>query len=265
MIGIAVLIAIVAIGVLVERIFPAAGCPIRGVVFNVGYAASAMVLQTIAVAAVAGSAVTATNALGGGLVTLPSEGWLLVPAIAGYALVMDFGEYLFHRVQHRIPAMWAMHSLHHSDQAMNISTTYRHFWVDQAIKTVTIYFLVGLLFRANVTVLSGYGATGILHLFFHMNIPVGLGRGWFLLNSPQFHRIHHSSFPEHLDKNFAGLFPIFDAVFRTAHPPRRGEFPPTGLYDGDSPRGVVEAVMWPLRNAARRRAASAAQPSLGGG
>jgi sterol desaturase/sphingolipid hydroxylase (fatty acid hydroxylase superfamily) len=194
-----------------------------------------------------------TNVLAGGLITLPSEGWLLVLAVAAYTMVMDFGEYLFHLAQHRIPALWAMHSFHHSDGAMNISTTQRHFWAKQAIKTVTIYFLVGLLFKVNAQIVTSYGIISICNFFFHLNIPVGFGRGWFLLNSPQYHRVHHSSLPEHQDKNFAALFPIFDVIFGVAYRPHPGEFPQTGLYDGDSPRGVIEAVIWPACNVYRRQ------------
>jgi sterol desaturase/sphingolipid hydroxylase (fatty acid hydroxylase superfamily) len=106
---------------------------------------------------------------------------------------------------------------------------------------------VGLLFRANAAVVSGHGATTFLNLFFHMNVPGGLGRGWFLPNSPHYHRVHHSALPRHFNKNYAGMFPIFDVIFRTAHRPQEGEFPPTGLDDGDAPRDVIEAIVWPLR------------------
>ncbi len=251
--GIALLVGSIAIGILVEKIFPAAACPISGVVFNVAYIVPATVLKVITISVVAGGAVTMTNVLGGGLITLPSEGWLLVPAAAAYTMAMDFGEYLFHRAQHRIPAMWAMHSLHHSDTAMNISTTQRHFWAEQAIKTVTVYLLVGLLFKANAPILTFYGIISFCNLFFHMNVPIGFGPGWCLLNSPQYHRVHHSSLPEHQDRNFAALFPIFDVIFGAAYRPHPGEFPQTGLHDGDSPRSVLEAFVWPARNLYRRQ------------
>jgi sterol desaturase/sphingolipid hydroxylase (fatty acid hydroxylase superfamily) len=60
-----------------------------------------------------------------------------LPFLAGFALflfVKDFGEYIFHRAQHRIPLLWAMHSLHHSDPEMAVLTTGRHFWGDQVLK-----------------------------------------------------------------------------------------------------------------------------------
>jgi sterol desaturase/sphingolipid hydroxylase (fatty acid hydroxylase superfamily) len=38
---------------------------------------------------------------------------------------------------------------------------------------------------------------------------------WWLLTSPQYHRIHHSLKPAHFDKNFAAWFPLWDILFRT--------------------------------------------------
>jgi sterol desaturase/sphingolipid hydroxylase (fatty acid hydroxylase superfamily) len=101
--------------------------------------------------------IAGTAHLGGGLVTLPSSGWGLVPAVALYAVTMDFGEYVFHRAQHRFPVLWAMHPLQHSDRAVNVSTTQRHFWAEQAIKSATIYLMVGLLFRTSDRILVIYG------------------------------------------------------------------------------------------------------------
>jgi sterol desaturase/sphingolipid hydroxylase (fatty acid hydroxylase superfamily) len=245
-------VALLLIGIIAERIVFVTYCPLRGVLFNLGYLVPAILLQLILTAAIGGSVVMVTNMAGGGLVRLPSTGWLLIPAIAVFTVVMDFSEFLFHRMQHLIPALWSMHSFHHSDEALNISTTYRHFWAEQAIKSVTIYLLVGLLFRASPLVLTAYGTVSLYNLFSHMNLPIGFGRWWFLLNSPQYHRIHHSSLVEHQDRNFAALFPIFDAIGNSAHRSGAGEFPPTGLYDRDKPKDMLEAVFWPARGIYRR-------------
>jgi sterol desaturase/sphingolipid hydroxylase (fatty acid hydroxylase superfamily) len=190
---------------------------------------------------------SAATAAGGGLISLNASGWMLAPAFLLYALSMDFLEYVFHRVRHRVPAMWAMHSFHHSDTTMNASTTTRHYWADAGIKALSIYLLAGILFKTNLVILGMYGLLGLYHVFPHMNVRVGFGRYWMVVNSPQYHRIHYSAQAEHFDRNFAGLFPVFDRLFGTQHIPRAGEFPPTGLDTGKAPKTLIDALIWPAR------------------
>jgi fatty acid hydroxylase family protein len=116
-----------------------------------------------------------------------------------------------------------MHSLHHSDRVLNVSTTQRHFWAEQAIKSATIYLAVGLLFRTNHRILVIYGVLSFWNFVSHMNLRLGFGPAWFILNSPQFHRVLRSCRREHYDRNFAALFtigteiaPYFEVVMRTA-------------------------------------------------
>lgn len=234
------------IGGLVERVVPAKPQSLRDTFFNWLTLIPLSILRAVAVMLVMIGTVAVTNRLGGGLITLPSHGYLFVPAIAAYTLVMDLGEYLFHRAQHHIPAMWAMHSFHHSDPAFNVTTTARHFWAEQAIKACSIYFVAGLLFEANPEIIAVYSTLSLLNYVNHMNVRLGYGRAWFLLNSPHYHRVHHSSLEAHYDKNFAGLFPIYDVIFGTAYRPHTDEYPPTGLYDHSCPRTLLEAVMWPF-------------------
>lgn len=55
----------------------------------------------------------------------------------------------------------------------------------------------------------------------HLNVRVGVGRLNWLVSTPQIHRIHHSTQPEHEDKNFAAYFPVCDVLFGTYYPPRK--------------------------------------------
>ena len=245
--------AIIAIGRVAEQRRPAAACPAGGVIFNLFYLAPFTLLHAVSVPAVSAVTVAIANALGGGIFKLPSSGWNLVWAAALYTFAMDFGEYAFHRAQHHFPVLWAMHSLHHSDGAVNVSTTPRHFWADQAMKSATIFLAVGLLFRSNDRIAVIYAMVSLWNFVAHMNLRLGFGPAWFVLNSPQFHRVHHSCRREHYDRNFAALFTIFDAIFQTAYIPAPGEYPSTGLEDADTPRSLVEAVAWPMRNWLRGR------------
>ncbi len=171
----------------------------------------------------------------------------LIWAIPVYALAMDGGEYAFHRTQHRIPWLWAMHSLHHSDPAVNVSTAPRHFWGEMLLKSITVYALLGVIFKANPVVIGAYAGLGLYNYFLHMNLRVGFGRWQAWLNSPQFHRLHHSALPEHLDCNFNQFFPVFDVLFGTYRQPQRDEFPPTGLVNGAVPLTLPHMLLWPWR------------------
>ena len=141
-----------------------------------------------------------------------------------------------------------MHSLHHSDSSLNVSTSGRHYWAEHSLKIITIYLVVALIFKTNLTLVAMYGLISIYNYFLHMNVKSGFGRWSALINSPQYHRIHHSALPEHRNCNFAALFPVFDVLFETYRQPRENEYPPTGLDSGAQPSGLAEAILWPLRS-----------------
>jgi sterol desaturase/sphingolipid hydroxylase (fatty acid hydroxylase superfamily) len=158
-----------------------------------------------------------------------------------FLVVRDLGEYLFHRAQHRVPWLWAMHSLHHSDPSMNALTTQRHFWGDQLVKQLTIWSATLMVITPTPAMVGVFGLISLWHLVVHANLPLDFGRWSWLLNAPGYHRRHHSRLPEHYDGNFAALFPIFDVICGSYH---RGEgFPPTGLEH--KPESLGELVIWP--------------------
>lgn len=245
-------LALAFLGLALERLRPLERRqPGRAIGLNLGYAVvhswAVYVLGPVA----ATLSVALVGALGGGLVALPAEGWGLLWAIPAYLLAMDFAEYLFHRAQHAWPPLWAMHSLHHSETALNVTTTLRHFWIEAALKTVFLYPLVALLLKASPIVLTVYFAAGYWNFVAHMNSRVSFGPFWAVLNSPRYHRIHHAVDAAYMNRNFAGLFPVFDLLFGTCRRPRPDEQPPVGLPEGEMPAGLFEAVIWPLRHRIR--------------
>jgi sterol desaturase/sphingolipid hydroxylase (fatty acid hydroxylase superfamily) len=140
-----------------------------------------------------------------------------------------------------------MHSLHHSDPAFGATTTMRHFWLDPLLKTLTIWLAVGLLFKAGPAIVGVYALASYYNFWVHSNVRVGYGAAGWLLNSPQYHRLHHSASPEHFNCNYAALLPIFDLISGAYRRPTPGEYPATGLDDGARPHGLIQAVLWPLR------------------
>jgi sterol desaturase/sphingolipid hydroxylase (fatty acid hydroxylase superfamily) len=244
-------IAFIALGFAIERRWPARRPSFRTTLFNIGYQVPASLVHAVLLPAAGGLSILAVNALGGGLIALPARGWLVLPGLLVYALAMDFGEYMFHRAQHKLPFLWSMHSLHHSDAEFNVSTTNRHFWLDAVLKAASIYLVAGVIFKVGPIIVAVYSLLTFYNYISHLNVRLGFGRWWWVINSPHYHRIHHSLLPEHQGRNFAGLFPIFDVMFGSHYVPGPAEFPPTGLTSGEIPSGVLEAMLWPLHDRMR--------------
>ncbi len=236
-------IGMVAIFFGLERLWPASRAQ-RGEWINNGLALILTALsQTFLVTALAAWETHLINAHGGGLIDL--RGLPLVLGAAIYVVAMDAGEYLFHRAQHKIPWLWAMHSLHHSDRAVNVLTTQRHFWLEPVLKALSIWLFVAVMFKTNTPILVVYLIVGQFNFFFHSNIPVGFGRFSWLINSPAYHRLHHSRRPEHYNTNFAAQLPIFDLLTGAYRRPAPGQTPDTGLDESVS--HPLEVIAWPVR------------------
>jgi hypothetical protein len=63
-------------------------------------------------------------------------------------VALDLYKYTFHRLQHAIPFLWAMHSFHHSANAVTFITGARHFWLERVLSDaflpiMAILFLFG--------------------------------------------------------------------------------------------------------------------------
>jgi sterol desaturase/sphingolipid hydroxylase (fatty acid hydroxylase superfamily) len=88
----------------------------------------------------------------------------------------------------------------------------------------------------------------------HLNMRVSLGRFALCIQNPQYHRIHHSVEPQHQDKNFCKLLPLFDVILGTAWKPEKDEFPVTGLGSREKPAGILDGIIWPVRHRLLRAA-----------
>jgi len=177
---------------------------------------------------------------GGSLIdTAQLPGWL---AVMLFIVVYDLAEYVFHRLQHTVPLLWAMHSLHHSDPEMSALTTARHFWADPIFKTITVWSVAAMIITPTPAAIAVYATLSLWNFLTHSRLRIDLGRWSWLINTPAYHRRHHSSDPAHFNSNFAALFPIWDVIAGSYHRP--DGFPETGL--GLRPRSLSQLLLWPL-------------------
>ncbi len=150
--------------------------------------------------------------------------------IVASIFLTDFIFYWYHRAQHAFPFLWAIHELHHSDNELNVTTSMRTYFLERPLQALLISLPVGYIVGITNTVLLLLPVLLLFWLFFtHTNIRLQLGWLSRIICGPQVHRIHHSALPEHQNKNFAQFLPILDIIFGTYYPPKKGEFPPTGV------------------------------------
>lgn len=146
----------------------------------------------------------------------------------------DLSYYVFHRTAHRIRWFWASHVIHHSSQHYNLTTALRQTW--------TGFFSLGFLFRLPLFLIGFPPAMvffcaglNLVYQFWIHTEQVGRLPGWFeaVMNTPSHHRVHHAVNPRYLDRNYAGVFILWDRMFGTFEPER----------DDDRPRyGIVHAL-----------------------
>jgi sterol desaturase/sphingolipid hydroxylase (fatty acid hydroxylase superfamily) len=138
--------------------------------------------------------------------------------ILGAIVLVDFMYYWDHRLGHRLRVLWAVsHSVHHSSPLFNQTTALRISFVDGFISPwyYTPVILIGFdpfLVAAAFGVVLGY------QQWIHTETIGKLG--WFdvIMNSPSNHRVHHGVQEQYLDKNYGGIFMIWDHMFGTYEP-----------------------------------------------
>jgi hypothetical protein len=154
-----------------------------------------------------------------------------VPSALARHFGMDLG--LIDRAQH--------HKMHHMDQELDAVTYARQNWLEAFLVVFLIIVPASIVFKTDTIDPWTLGLTGgIVSVILidllkmeHANLRLQTGWASVLWCSPQVHRIHHGLLPQHLDKNFASLFPIWDVLFGTYYAPARDEFPPT-VVEGET-------------------------------
>jgi len=138
------------------------------------------------------------------------------PVLQGvvYLVVSDFMTYWVHRGRHAFGWWWEFHKHHHSATEFNAITTSRFHPLDGVaivLSTVVPVQLLGGTYGESLLVLVPFAVHAGLT---HSMLPWRWGWfGRYVIYSPVGHRIHHSALPEHKDKNFGALFPVWDWIF----------------------------------------------------
>jgi len=148
------------------------------------------------------------------LIELPFWAKLILSVV-----LFDFTTYWLHRASHKVPLLWRLHRVHHSDTTMDSSTTFRFHPIELAIVYQAGNIVAAAIFGLDVTSLALYYF--IVYIFFflehsNLNYPNWLNNTLGLVFvMPDHHRVHHHLEQFYTDSNFADILIIWDRLFGT--------------------------------------------------
>ncbi|MBA4178287.1 MAG: fatty acid hydroxylase, partial [Leptothrix sp. (in: Bacteria)] len=137
-------------------------------------------------------------------------------------LSLDLMGWLLHRAMHRVPLLWRVHQVHHSDLCFDAALAFRFHPGEAALAALASSFVVVTLGLTVEAVLAS-SLLGALHnVFVHANASLGAGperavRAVFV--TPDLHRVHHSAVPDNGLHNYGIVFSCWDRLFRTWRAP----------------------------------------------
>ncbi|MDC0117992.1 sterol desaturase family protein [bacterium] len=134
-------------------------------------------------------------------------------------LLMDFvGAYLPHFTEHKVPPLWTVHLVHHSDHKVDTTTANRHHPLESIIRyvfTLAGVFIIG----APIGIVMLYQSLSLVATqFSHANIKLPKKVDYllsFVLISPDMHKIHHHHQLPYTDANYGNIFSIWDRLLGT--------------------------------------------------
>lgn len=145
------------------------------------------------------------------LVDLPLTPWTILCCI----VLADLAYYWEHRFLHKNGFAWATHTVHHSSPHFNISVAYRHGPLDWLFPLFFHLPLAVLGFNPFIIFISEV-VVQVYQTLLHTETVKKLPRPIeAIFNTPSHHRVHHATNRQYLDKNYAGIFIIWDRMFGT--------------------------------------------------
>lgn len=133
-------------------------------------------------------------------------------------LLLDLGEYFYHRLMHKINRLWRFHAIHHSDRIVDASTTFREHPGEALIRngfTLIWVVLSGASFQA---LFFRQFIQNFFTVFSHVNfrLPEKVDA---MLNkvfiTPNLHQVHHHYLEPYTDSNYGDVLSIWDRIFGT--------------------------------------------------
>jgi sterol desaturase/sphingolipid hydroxylase (fatty acid hydroxylase superfamily) len=172
-----------------------------------------------------------------------SPGWA---QIAAGLTIATMGGYAGHRAAHEVPLLWRFHRVHHSSRELDwLAATHLHPLDETFTRSVAVLPLYALGF-GRVSLGAFLILITLQAIFIHANVRLRFGPLRWVIGTPQFHHWHHAREPQAYNSNYAGEFPLLDALFGTLYFPAN-RWPAQYGVDDTQPDGYLRQIAWPFR------------------
>lgn len=148
-------------------------------------------------------------------------------------IAYDFCYYWNHRFGHEMNILWAAHVVHHSSEEYNLTTALRQ--TGSGFFSFVFYLPLALIGFDPLMIIT-VGAINLVYQFWVHTRYIGkLGwYEWFFI-TPSNHRGHHAQNTVYIDKNYGGVFILWDRLFGTYQEELEHDKPVFGI------RGAVKS------------------------
>ena len=142
---------------------------------------------------------------------------IAIKAIISF-LLLDYSNYIWHILLHKLPILWRFHLVHHTDLDLDVTTAFR-FHFGEMIGSV--------IFRGAAIIVIGASPLMVLIYeiafeaatqFHHSNtkLPFRFEKVLnYLIVTPRMHGIHHSMIRKETDSNYSIIFSFWDRIHKT--------------------------------------------------
>ncbi len=150
-------------------------------------------------------------------------------------ILLDLLNYSWHRIIHVIDPLWKIHCVHHTDNHLNLSSSFRFHVLE---------IILGIIFKVPFVLLFGFTLNSILVYEVILNINVYFHHSNIKINprvdniiskviiTPYVHRIHHDYYLKR-SYNFSSVLVLWDKLFKSYFPPKDVSTKKYGVYGHD--------------------------------
>ena len=129
-------------------------------------------------------------------------------------VLYDFCYYWLHRMGHERTILWAAHVAHHQSEDYNLTTALRQ--TSTGFLLGWIFFIPMYLLGIPAEVVVTVASLNLIYQFWvHTEHVPKLGWYEWIFVTPSNHRVHHAQNDVYMDRNYGGVFILWDRLFGT--------------------------------------------------